>query len=200
MPLDFVDPRESCPVDLEAHLALLPPGATCKGMFVRDVLAMARKHATPEQIARNVGVEPRRYLAFRDYPMTENMRLTYEVGRLLGGARGVGVGLRALGRIGFRSFLSSTPARVLMAVVGVGEVDKVFMLTPKSYALSVNYGRVTAERIGERCVHISITGYPSYLETYQVGIFEGVYDHFHINGRARIALQDLATATIELTW
>jgi len=198
--LDFADPRENCPVDLDAHLALLPTGATCKGMFVRDVLAMAAKHATPQQIAESIGIAPRRYLPFSDYPMTENMRLTYEVGRLLGGARGAGAGLRALGRIGFRSFLSSTPARVLMAVVGVGDVEKVFMLTPKSYALSVNYGRVSAERVGERCVHVSIAEYPSYLETYQVGIFEGVFDHFHVRGHVRIAMQDLATATMELTW
>jgi uncharacterized protein (TIGR02265 family) len=115
-------------------------------------------------------------------------------------AQPVSVSLRALGRTGFRTFLSSTAARVLMAVAGASEVDRVFMLTPKSYAMSINYGRVDVTRVSERCIHITLADYPSFLETYQVGIFEGVFDHFHVQGHVRIALIDLANAVIEVAW
>lgn len=200
MTLLFREPSVDVPVDLEAHLKLLPAGATCKGMFVRDVLAMVAKHATAEQVATRAGVKPRRYLPFSDYPMTENYPIIVEAAKLLHPSQPIAVGLRALGRIGFRTFLSSTAARVLMAVVGAGEVDKVFMLTPKSYALSINYGRIDVTRVSERCIHITLADYPSFLETYQVGLFEGVFDHFHVQGRVRIALIDLANAVIEVAW
>lgn len=188
------------PVDLEAHLKRLPSHATCKGVFVRDLFTAVGKRATPDELARRAGIPPRRYMPFFDYPMSENLKLSYEVAKALNPSEPVSVGLRTLGRTSFRAFLGSTPARVLMAVVGAGEVDKVFMLTPKSYALSVNYGRVDAKRISERCIHITLGDFPSFLETYQVGIFEGVFDHFQIKGQVRIALTDIANAVIELTW
>lgn len=200
MTLLFREPRTDCPVELEAHLKLLPPGATCKGMFMRDLLGMVRKHATAEEVALRAKVTPRRYLAFFDYPMTENVPLTVEAAKLLSPGQATAKGLRLLGRACFRSFLSTTPARILMSLAGAGDVGAVFMLTPKSYAMSVNYGRISVERISDRCVHVAMNDYPSFLETYQVGIFEGVFDHFKVEGRVRIALTDLANATIELTW
>lgn len=196
----FREPRVDCPVDLEAHIKRLLPDAACKGIFVRDLFAIVAMRATPAELATRAGVPYRRYMPFFDYPMAENLRLCFEAAKALHPDKPVAVGLRELGRTAFRAFLSSTPARILMAVVGAGEVDKVLLLTPKSYALSINYGRVDAQLVHERCVHITLSDFPSFIESYQVGIFEGVLDHFEVKGSVRIALTDIANAVIEVKW
>ena len=45
---------------------------------------------------------------------------------------------------------------------------------------------------------LQATAFPAFLETYQVGVLEGILRYCGERGRIRIAIDDLSTATYEL--
>ncbi len=169
-------------------------------MFFRDMLALVASKASAEEIAERAGVPHRRYVPFLDYPMADNLKVTVEIAKVLHPEVPVGAAIRRIGRTSYRTFLGSQPARVLMAAVGAKDVEKVLLLAPKAYPIVMNFGRVWAEKVGEHRVHSGCESFPAFLETYQVGVVEGVFDHFHVEGEVRIALTDVANAVIEATW
>ncbi len=195
----FVLPRFDRPVDLEAHLARLPPDATCKGMFFRDQLELASRTGSPESIAAAAGIPHRRYLPFLDYPMHDNLKLTVEVSRRVYPTVSLGEGLRRLGRIGFETFLTSHVGKVLVLAAG-HDVGAVLMLAPRAFPLVMSFGKVTTTRVDDRTVIARCSELPAFVETYQVGTLEGIFAHFGIDGTVRVAMEDLANGAIEARW
>ncbi len=59
-------------------------------------------------------------------------------------------------------------------------------------------GQVSAEKTAYRTFTFRASQFPGFLETFQVGVLEGVVRHCGERARISIALDDLATATIEL--
>jgi uncharacterized protein (TIGR02265 family) len=57
---------------------------------------------------------------------------------------------------------------------------------------------VTAEKTAPRTFTFRVHEFPAFLETYQVGVLEGVLQHCGEHGRVRIAAQTLSAATFEL--
>jgi len=200
MPTDSFDlPRFDRPVDVDGHVALLPADATCKGMFFRDLLDLASKTGSSEEIATAAGIPHRRYVPFLDYPMADNLRLTVEIARRVHLGVPLGEGLRRLGRSGFSTFLSSHIGRVLVLAAS-HDVGAVLMLAPRAFRVIMNFGNVTTERPSERHVVARCRALPAFVETYQVGALEGIFDHFGIDGRVRVAMNGLADGTIEARW
>jgi hypothetical protein len=195
----FVKPRSGLAVDVDAHIKALPANAMCKGMFFRDMLDAAEGKATSEQLATRAGVEPRRYVAFRDYPIAENFKLGLEVAKVAHPRLATGDAFRLLGRRSYVTLLQSHAARVLLAAVG-GDVERVLLLAPKAMRLVLNFGHFHSERIAENCVHFRCESYPAFVETYLVGTLEGVFQHFGVDGEIKIAIEDIGKATFEARW
>ena len=168
-------------------------------MFFRDLLALAAPTGSAEEIARAAGLPHRRYLPFLDYPMAENLLLTVEVASRVHADAPLGEGLRRLGRTAFQTFLASHVGRVLVLAAG-SEVGSVLMLAPRAYPLVMSFGRVATERVDERTMLARCQDLPAFVETYQVGTLEGVFAHFGLEGRVRIAMDDLANGTLEARW
>ncbi len=57
---------------------------------------------------------------------------------------------------------------------------------------------ISAEKSSFRTFTFRALDFPAFLETYQVGVLEGVLRHCGERGRIRIAVEDLGNATIEL--
>jgi len=193
----FHSPDFDAPVDVEAHLALLPEGAVCKGMFFIDLVRLGAKAKPAPELYRLAGIPARRYVAFRDYSMHENMRLTATVARVAFPGAPMGQALRRLGQMACDTVLETQIGRALF---GAFERNLGWMLAqaPKAYKLLINFGEVTTERRGPKSFLLRAQHFPTFLETYQVGVLEGVLRHCNVKARMRIATEGLAFATLEL--
>ena len=193
----FHSPDFDAPVDVAGHLARLPNGAVCKGMFFLDLMRLGSKVKPAPELFRVAGVPARRYVAFRDYSMDENMRLTAAVARVAFPALPMGQALRRLGQMACDTVLETQIGRALF---GAFERDLGWMLVqaPKAYKLLVNFGEVSTQKVGPRSFVLRAQHFPAFLETYQVGVLEGVLRHCGVRARMRIATDGLAAATLEL--
>jgi eukaryotic-like serine/threonine-protein kinase len=193
----FHEPDFESPVDLEGHLAMLPADATSKGMFCLDVLQKAALVTTERDIFRVAQLPERRYVPFRDYPLAENLRLTVAAARALYPRYSLGEGLRRIGQTTFEAVLATHIGRALFGILG-RDVEPILLTGPKAFKLMINLGQMTAEKSSFRTFTFRAQGFPVFLETFQVGVLEGVLRHCGERGRIRIALEDLGTASIEL--
>jgi uncharacterized protein (TIGR02265 family) len=193
----FHEPDFECSVDLEAHLALLPPDATCKGMFCLDVLQQASRVTTERDLFRVAQLPERRYVPFRDYPLAENLKLTVAAARALYPRYSLGEALRRVGQTTFEAVLATHIGRALFGILG-RDVEPILLTGPRAFKLMINLGQITAEKTSFRTFMFQAQGFPAFLETFQIGVLEGVLRHCGERGRIRIALEDLGTATVEL--
>ncbi len=191
------EPDFDAPVDLEGHLRLLPEGATCKGMFFSDLFKHAASVRSPAEIASAAGVPDRRYVAFRDYPMADNMRITVAVASAAYPRLPTGEGLRRIGWTAFDTVLDTQIGRTLFGIFG-GDAEALFVNWPKAFKILLSFGDIRSQKVGPRAFVFEARDFPAFLETYQVGVLQGVLRHCKERARIRVALRDLATARIEL--
>jgi serine/threonine-protein kinase len=191
------DPDFLAPVDVSAHLELLPGDAACKGLFFADLIRLGVRSRTVEELHAQAGLTPRRYVAFRDYPMADNLRLTVAVAHAAYPGLPLGQALRRLGQSAFDAVLDSHIGRTILGVLG-RNVEALVLASPKIYRLLLNFGEVSVEKRTDGILVMRARRFPAFLETYQVGLIEGALRHCGAQGRFRIALESLAEATIEL--
>ena len=189
---DFV-----APVDLDGHLALLPTDASCKGMFLMDVARIGAKSRSVAELHELAGLPDRRYVAFRDYPMADHMRLAVAASRLAYPGIPIGQGLRRIGQSAFDAVIGTHIGKTLFGVLG-RDAERLLARWPKAYELLLNFGNVTAEPRGPGLAALRMRAFPAFLETYQIGVLEGALRHCGAGGRVRIALASLSDAVIEI--
>lgn len=168
-------------------------------MFFQALLDLAAGTGAPADIARAAGVEDRRYSAFRDYPMHDNLRLTVEIAGRIHPRVPLGEALMRIGKTSFSTFLASHLGRVLVLAVG-DAVGPVLGLAPRAYPLVMNFGSIVMESEEPRRVVTRCRDFPAFIETYQVGTVLGVLEHFDVAGTVRAEITDLANGRIEITW
>lgn len=190
-------PRGAVPVDLEEHVRRVPSGATVKGMFFVDLRRASEAAGVWPSVVRTSGVPERRYYAFRDYPMVDNLRLTVAVAAHLHPRLPIGDALRRLGQAALNVVLASQIGRALFGILG-RDVEPIFLRGPKAFKLLVAAGEVTAEKLSDRTYRFRAKNLPLFLETYQVGVIEGVLRHCGERGRILLALEDLSNATLHV--
>jgi uncharacterized protein (TIGR02265 family) len=193
----FHEPDFEAPIDLEAHLARVPAAATCKGLFLYELVQHASRVASDHEVFRIAQIPERRYLGFRDYPVTESLKLVVATARVLYPRYSLGEGLRRAGQTAFDALLDTHVGRALFGVLD-RDAELVLLAAPKAWKLLLSTGNVTAERSGYRTFTFRASQFPAFLETFQVGFLEGALRHCGVRGRIRVALDDLAAATIEL--
>jgi len=191
------DPRFDAPVDVDAHLALLPADAMTKGLFCIDLLRMGARAATAAELIRAAQIPERRHVAFRDYPAAENMRLTVAVAKAVFPRLPLGEGLRRLGQGTFDSVLGTHMGRSVLGILGP-DIEKILLAAPKALKHLVNFGKVTSEKAGAHTYLFRVRELPAFLETFQVGVIEGALRHCRAQAKIRVALDDLATGLCEV--
>lgn len=207
-PSDFHPPRFDAPVDLDAQAALLPRGASCRGLFFLDTqqrleagLAGAprvgRAPTLPDP--RLAAIVSRRYTAFGDYPYEDYMRLQAYAARRLFPSQPLGEGLRRLGQGAYDALLASHVGRVIFGVFG-RNFSLVARMGAKGWGTSMSFGSVEYAELGPGHGRYEFKGMPALLETLQVGVVEGAMRACGVGGRVWVRLPDPATATFELRW
>ena len=193
----FHEPDFEAPIDLDGHLALLPVDATCKGLFMNDALQQAARVTPEPELFRLAQIPERRYVGFRDYPLGESLRLDVAAARVLYPRYPLGEGLRRVGQSVFDALLDTHVGRSIFGVL-IRDVEPILLNVPKAWKLLLSTGQVTVEQSSSRSFTFRASQFPGFLETFQVGVLEGVLRHCGERGRVTIAIEDLATATIEL--
>jgi uncharacterized protein (TIGR02265 family) len=196
----FVDPRfDDSRVDLEAHLRLLAPDARCKGIFFTHFIELSRKWVEPSELLARAGIPDRRYFAFHDFPMADHLRLLVATARALHPRTSLGEGLRRIGRTAYDGLLGSHVGRVAFGALGL-DLERILLLGPRAIRLVTTFDKMHAEKVSERTVQVHYREMPAFLETYHVGVLEGVLAHCNAFGRVRTNVTDIANATHEVTW
>lgn len=196
----FVAPDFRRAIDLEAQIRLLPPKATCKGVFFADVLARGQKVVSAAEIARRAGVPVRNYSVFLDYPHAEWMRITHAVATLIPeGAHHVGEGLRHLGQHAFDAMWNHPLGKVIFGPLGL-HVEQVVAHGPLAYRVGLGFGSIVATRIADRHYQYVFKDFPSFLETFNVGVLERGISQYFAKPRVRIRMHGLSSCEMELTW
>jgi uncharacterized protein (TIGR02265 family) len=190
-------PRFGVAVDLDEHVRRVPSGATVKGMFFLELQRVAEEASVWPQVRSAAGVGERRYFAFGDYPMVDNLRLTVAVAAHVHPRLTQGEAIRRLGQAALDVVLGSQIGRALFGVLG-RNVESLFLRGPRAFKLLLGVGDVTSEKISNRTFRFQAKHFPAFLETYQVGVIEGVLRHCGEKGRILIALEDVANAVIEV--
>jgi len=110
-----------------------------------------------------------------------------------------GEGLRRLGHRAYDTLLDSHAGRVIFGAMGL-DVESVIRFGPKGYRLTLNFGKVSSTRVGERHFVYTYDGVPAFLEHYHVGVVEGALQHYGQTARVKVAMRDLAHATFDVAW
>ena len=191
----FREPDFSRPVDLRAHLARLPRGATTKGMFFTELIDLCA--VSRVDLAALAGVPERRYLSFNDYPFRDWMALAISAAGALYPRLSRGEGLRRLGWTTLDTVLRSRMGKTVLGPFG-RDVEMLLTHGPKIYKLTLNFGRFTVEKVAPDTFVFRASELPLFLETWNVGALEGVLRHTGARGAVRIAPHGIAAATYEV--
>lgn len=195
----FVDPRTHLPVELEAQIALLPARATCKGMFFADPMERARRVDPAVDLFARAGVAPRRYVPFVDYPHAEWMRIANASAAVIAPGGRVGEGLRELGCHAYDVIFDNPIGKVLFGPLGF-DLERIFEHAGTGYRLGLGFGAVSTERVASQRWRVRYRDFPSFIETYNVGVIEGAVRRYGYTPRVRVRLDDPSRGALDVSW
>jgi uncharacterized protein (TIGR02265 family) len=187
----FIAPPWDAPIDVEAYVACAPRRATVKGMFFRSVLEATRAHAA--------ALEAERYTAFKDYPLTDYIRL---LDRCAGAAfRTVPrrEGLRRLGWEAFPTFASSVVGKVILSL-STDDFQLALRSVSKVYGVIGNVGGATAEVLSDGRALVALRSIQTFADSYHVGVFEGAMKSFGVEGKVQVRSHKLEDHDLLLEW
>ena len=187
----FVEPPWRAPLDIEACIAAIPPSATITGMFLEGAAQLARdKGHTIRARAR--------YTPFQPYPLEEHCRILVEVAQALFPRRSLREGLRRLGRGAPQVLLRSTVGRVVLGSAE-GPLSTLEAMA-RSYTLHMRPSTLAVEAVGPRAVVIHLGDIYNFLDSHNVGVFEGVFHHMGVRSVIRICSHSPTRADFLCEW
>ncbi len=192
-------PSFAAPIDVDKHIRALPPGATAKGLFFRDPLRRVQERQPGLDIFAKAGVPTRRVLPFFDYPYDELMRLLVAAAGVLHPSVPLGEGLRRLGRGAYEALIQAQVGKVLFAALG-NDFSRVAAVGARGWKVSVSFGQVRFEALGDGHAAYHFSSFPAFLGTYQVGVVEGAMRICGVQGEVWTRLDGLGKGTLELFW
>ena len=166
-PEGFSIPDFAAPLDVAAHLAMVPATATVKGTIAQstvDALVAAGKPKPAKS-----------YAPFRDYPTKELIELNIESVRVLFPDAPLREGLRQLGRNLFPTFTQTLIGKVMYGVFG-GNIASILKLANKSYEMTQNTGKVKTQVLAERVVQLNFASSYTFLSSFHYGVLEGTLE------------------------
>jgi uncharacterized protein (TIGR02265 family) len=190
-PPGFAVPSFTAPLDLEAHLALVPAHATVKGTIAQatvDALVSAGKPAPAEK-----------FTPFRDYPMRSLIELNYRSAQTIYPDVPVREGLRRLGKVVFPAFTQTLLGKVMYGVFG-NNVASIFKIANKSYDMTQNVGRCRTEVVGGNAVRISFVDTYTFLSSYHFGIIEGTLEACRVTGAVWLHERTASEGDFHIAW
>lgn len=185
--------------EVEDHIQRVPPGATCKGVLIRGLLDAARTVEPEFDPAPMVTRPKRRYLPFLDYPYVDLLTIIGATASRLHPTKPFEEAARRLGRRVYGEIRETTAGRILMDALSSG-LPAVLMNADRSYSVFISVGSFDTTRVDERHVRVGFAEYPGFLESYDVGVFEGALAAFGATGEVRATRHDAMRGHIDVRW
>ncbi len=186
---DFSEPNPRMPLAVKELIARTPKSAHARGVFFNFVI---------DELVRARHPEPRR-IAFKMYPVSELMELSVRTAAIVHPHVSTREGLRRLGRLSYSSLVSTTAGSVLFSVAGL-DFRIALTLASKAYALSMNHGRCEVVEMHKRWARIELRSIYNFVDSSQVGVFEGAMDAYRVKGRVLVRTVDDTSADLLLEW
>ncbi|HKU41258.1 MAG TPA: DUF2378 family protein [Polyangiales bacterium] len=187
----FVEPDWTSPIDFEARLAAVPEGAQVRGMFLQLLLQAVHPDA-------RAALGPRRYIAFKTYPMRDYIELLQ-----LCCANTPGVAnaecVRRLGRRVYPTYADTVTGTAIFAVAG-SSYQRVLELCPAAYRIAIDPGTITVKTISDTHAEIELRDVYNIPDFHQVGIFEGAMEVCRARGSIRVRQHDLGSVDFDIRW
>jgi len=170
-------PFESERRELQRCVEDTPKDATVKGMFIDSFLKTLDGARIPRPTDK-------RFVSFRDYPLTSFMDLMLSSTAAMYPSHAPREGLRLMGQLGYPTFASSTVGRVIFSLAG-RSWEAALPLASRAYEVSLTPGRATLTNITPNTATLELREVWNFADTYQVGVFEGAMQTFNIEGQVK---------------
>ncbi len=179
-------------LDAEACLRAVPESATITGVFLEGV----RDVATSRGVALSAARE--RYTAFQRYPLREHCELLVEVCRAVFPREHLRQALRRLGRGAPRTLVKSMVGRVMLGSVE-GPLATLRAMA-KSYMVHMTPSQLEVIDLDESRAVVRMSEIYNFLDSHNVGVFEGVLAYAGARGSVRIASHSATEADLLCDW
>lgn len=194
----FREPRRDLALDLDAILAVLPTGATIKGMFALSTLERAKDRKRAQEDA---GLASLRIQPFSDVPYGPYLRLVFAIAEQVHPRVPRAEALRLFHHSYYETLAKSMIGRVMFGVLGK-ETHRVLSMGPRGYEVSVRFAKVTSESEGSGHIRYIFENYPSaIIESCDVGIVEGALAFCgETNTRVLVRVDGPLSGAVDARW
>jgi uncharacterized protein (TIGR02265 family) len=192
IPQEWHEPPWTAPLDADALIRLIPADATMTGVFLAGVADLGRQRGVRLTKARD------RYTPFQSYPLREHCELMLELSRVGFSKVPLREALRKLGRGAPNVLLRSTVGRVVLGSVE-GPLD-VLRAMAKSYVLHMRPCTLEVLDAGPGRAIVRLSQVHNFLDSHNVGVFEGCLRYADVKGDVRIHSYGRETADLLCTW
>jgi uncharacterized protein (TIGR02265 family) len=190
--LQFVDPPWDAALDADAAILAIPEHAKVRGFMTIPMVDEARALGFSWRPPRS------RYLPFELYPMREHAQILVWHAQERFPELSLRQGLRKLGRGAPNALLGSTVGRVTMgSAEGVRDIVTAFA---KAYEVSLQPCRTHVEHEGGQHLIVSLDFVPYFLDSHQVGAFEGAMKRAGVRGSVTVCVLSETEAQLLLQW
>jgi uncharacterized protein (TIGR02265 family) len=187
-------------VDFEAYLSACPPNATTRGTFFQHVCERVREGLGEAPSALYEGVPRTLWSPFHAYSLLDFMRLAHNAATLLYPDRPTAEGLRRIGWLSYKSFMSTMPGRVVLFALG-NRVEDVLSVAPTAYRIALPASVLRMERRSDRRFYFEARNVHSFVDSYHAGVFEGACLAFGLKPIVTVhRLSRLCDANFELSF
>jgi uncharacterized protein (TIGR02265 family) len=199
-PPAFAAPRFDIPLDIESAVNAVPQTALIKGFFLDSFEKMVVAER-PELKGRLYENWPRTgYSALKSYWRGEVLRAEAHLARLMFPELSQREALRRASHRVYPTFLSSLVGRVVLVALFANDVDSVLKVGPRMMSAVVSFGKVEAQRIGDKHWRYHYSDYYSWLDCGDVGVIEGLLRHYHVEPHIEIATNGPFDMHMDIQW
>ncbi|HEX4513622.1 MAG TPA: DUF2378 family protein [Polyangiaceae bacterium] len=188
----WTEPPWASALDEASCIRSIPAEATMTGMFLESAVALAKERGHVVRAARP------RYVAFQQYPLKEHCQILLEVARAVYPTATIREALRRLGRGAPHVLLRSTLGRVVLGSVE-GPIATLEAMA-RSYALHMRPANLAVEPAGTNAAIVRMTEIHNFLDSHNVGVFEGVLKLAKVEGTIRIRAYSRTSADFSCEW
>lgn len=192
VPEGFARPNDALRFDPRPHLDGVPDEQALRGLFFNSVIDMADSHGVTLAGAR-------RYVDFKHYPIREWMELCLEAARLCYPQLPLRGGLRRLGQLAYPCFASSMVGRVIFGILG-DDTPRIMSILSKGYDVSVTGINMIILACDEHSVRARFEKTYGFIDSFQVGVFEGVLDVCKRPGEVYVRVDSVCEGEIFARW
>lgn len=188
---EFRSPDWRAPLDLRERLSQIPSTATVRGLFFNDLFAQFPK--------AQVHAKRPRYLTFSNYPFSEWCQVLTEAALSCFPGCTPREGVRRIGRRALPALHESHAGRVLFAMAGNDPLSTL-RVSSKAFALAQSMGSCWVNSIEPGVAVMQIREAWDYPDAYYVGVYEGVFEVFKLQGEVDVCVHSMTDVDLRLRW